>query len=524
MKTKMVNQVLNTLLLLTVFWSSCGDINSNIKEIELLPVRTGRVFQYVDYNGKIIVNPQFAHASVFNDGLALVKTTGRDGKFGFIGPDGKYVIMPTLKQATSFKEGLAWIVEESSFPVAIDNTGKPIVNLKNAESARNYSDGVAAYSILTNNGLAWGFVDKTGKSVIRPNFKECGDFSEGMCVVKSPNRTYGYIDKSGKLTIPYQFEKAEPFSNGVAAVRSNRKWGLIDKSGRYLINPSFDELMVDGNMCIVKQNYRWGWTDHNGTFIINPQFSAALPFGKGDLAPFINDRYWGYVNKKGLIVVNPQFDKAFSFQNGIAAVANGRRLGFIDQNGKFVINPQFDGISNDYLSMIYNKEHEFNLAKTDFFNISAIVDRIDVRNPEGLGPDALFSDLINKYGLTANDFNKYSSTHAIVQRENITDNSLMNLSVDADLLNNSRELDLTSTISSFHYVVALQGRARNKEQSLMDAFEQSLSGFNKLDHNAYRQYKYRKIMVFTDGTKTVEIEDKYPGVHVRILLGEPLMN
>lgn len=514
------------IIVLTIFlvWISCDNLKTDQQQHDLLPVRFGRTFQYVDNSGKIIINPQFSHASTFQDGLALVKTPGRDGKFGFIGPDGKYAIMPTLKQATSFREGLAWIVEESSYPVAIDPSGKQIINLKNAESVRAFSDGVAAFSMLTNNGLAWGFIDKVGKVVINPAFKECDDFRDGMCSVRSPNRSYGYIDKSGSMVIPFQFEKAESFSNGVAPVRINRKWGLIDKTGKYLINPYFDELIVDGDMCLVRQNYRWGWTDHNGKYIINPQFTTALPFGDGELAPFINDRYWGYVNREGLIKVNPQFDKAASFADGIAAVANGRRWGFIDENAKFLINPQFDGLSEDYLNLIYGKRPEFNLVKTDFFNIAAIVERIDVRNPECIGTEFLFADLAAKYGLTDKDFNKYTNVHNIVQKENITENALMNLSVEADLLDDKRELNMVAPIASFHYVIAMQGRGRNKEQALMDAYEQSLNGFNRLDVSQDRRYKYRKIMVFTDGSRTVEIEDKYPGIHIRILLGEPLMN
>ena len=51
---------------------------------------------------------------------------------------------------------------------------------------------------------------------------------------------YGFIDKSGKVVIEPQFDNAEPFSEGLACVEKDGKWGFIDKSGKMVIEPQFD--------------------------------------------------------------------------------------------------------------------------------------------------------------------------------------------------------------------------------------------------------------------------------------------
>ena len=51
---------------------------------------------------------------------------------------------------------------------------------------------------------------------------------------------YGFIDKSGKVVIEPQFDDAEDFSEGLAQVGKDGKWGFIDKSGKVVIEPQYD--------------------------------------------------------------------------------------------------------------------------------------------------------------------------------------------------------------------------------------------------------------------------------------------
>jgi hypothetical protein len=46
-------------------------------------------------------------------------------------------------------------------------------------------------------GGRWGFIEKTGKMVIYPQFDEAMSFANGLARVKMGGRT-GYIDAAGK--------------------------------------------------------------------------------------------------------------------------------------------------------------------------------------------------------------------------------------------------------------------------------------------------------------------------------------
>ena len=68
--------------------SSCSGGGNSRSEIKLIPVKSGKNYQYIDREGNIIINPQFKEATVFSDGMALIKTSGDEPKFGYIKEDG----------------------------------------------------------------------------------------------------------------------------------------------------------------------------------------------------------------------------------------------------------------------------------------------------------------------------------------------------------------------------------------------------------------------------------------------------
>ena len=96
---------------------------------------------------------------------------------------------------------------------------------------------------------------------------------------------------------------------------------------------------------LAKSDGKYGYIDKTGTYVINPQFEDATHFSEGLAAVKIRSGStgkWGYIDKAGKIVINPQFDDAKDFSEGLAAVRIGDNYGYIDKTGTYVINPQFD--------------------------------------------------------------------------------------------------------------------------------------------------------------------------------------
>ncbi len=485
---KRIQNVFVGMLLSSLF--ACNFIGNKTEEIKLYPVKSGENYQYIDQEGKIVINPQFSEASLFRNGLAMVRTFGENPKWGFIGEDGKFVINAIYENATVFSEDLAWVVSKNSEPLAIDTKGQVKITLKDAESVRIFRGGLAAYDVLDVSGTKWGFVDKEGKVKINPQFAGCGNFSDGKCAVQNKEGKWGYIDKDGKIIINYQFDYALDFNNGKAVVTSGEKAGVIDETGKYFINPQFTDIKIDNDIFMVEQDGKWGWCDNQGKISINPQFDDAYCFFNNDLAAVRSGENWAYVDKEGKISINPQFENALPFSGNLALVYSSEKVGFINQEGKYVINPQFDGVSNDLYHFLVNASTTYESVQTDFFNMSAITNRLKLSAPEGLSLNSKISALLNKFALNDDYFNKYSQEHAITS-EIIGNEVNLDFYVIGDFFidvpdgwYSKRVIDNNADIGGFGYKLSLSGRGYGKAKELREAIEKTLVGFTKDQNNS----------------------------------------
>jgi hypothetical protein len=161
-------------------------------------------------------------------------------------------------------------------------------------------------------GYKVGYMDRTGRVVIPPQFIEAHNFSEGLAGVRLGwgHKQYGYIDTNGKVVILPRFDYVDNFSNGLARVYLGGKWGFIDRTGKVIVP--------------VELHY-------------------AENFSEGLAGVWGTDKKWGYIDTTGKMVIPPRFDWGYNFAGGLAAVKLDKKWGFIDQHGNMVISPQFDG-------------------------------------------------------------------------------------------------------------------------------------------------------------------------------------
>jgi hypothetical protein len=103
--------------------------------------------------------------------------------------------------------------------------------------------------VPVKSGELYGYIDKEGRYVIVPQYEYADVFSNNGLLPE--NNKIGYIDTKGNKVIPAQFDKlpyeesyACPFfHDGYAVVRVGGKFGIIDKTGSYLVEPQFDGIL-----------------------------------------------------------------------------------------------------------------------------------------------------------------------------------------------------------------------------------------------------------------------------------------
>src|SRR5205807_314512 len=131
----------------------------------------------------------------------------------------------------------------------INTAGTLVIPMK-FQLADEFYEGLAAAHL----GQLSGFINHKGRFVFNAPFDVSWDFSEGLAAAEVPidqdretpckldetssytvAKKFGYIDRTGRLVIPPQWEYAGPFVDGLAAVSACDRASFIDKTGHVVI-------------------------------------------------------------------------------------------------------------------------------------------------------------------------------------------------------------------------------------------------------------------------------------------------
>jgi hypothetical protein len=198
----------------------------------------------------------------------------------------------------------------------------------------------------------YGYVDNSGKSIIRAKYDEAAYFSDGLAKVKL-NGKYGFINYMGEEVIPLKYEYAGSFNNGVVEIQLNGKYGFIDKTDKIIMAPKYDRIWAfsDGRAKVILSG-KYGFIDERYTEVIAPQYDDASAFSEGYVMVKQNDKC-GFLNYTGKLIIPLKYDGAGSFSEGLAPVKINGKYGFIDTTGKEAIPFKYDEASSFYKGTAY---------------------------------------------------------------------------------------------------------------------------------------------------------------------------
>lgn len=283
------------------------DMSDHLKVRTKLIKEGGHFVAYVPHDLRVL---QFRR---FSSGFVLAEDPGT-GKAGFIGKNGKLLGDRIYDNAEPFSEGFAavrFIDGSTTFSGMIDTAGKFVYGPFKDIGIEPFYDGLARTYRKAKQGntekLFYGLINRDFRTVLKPNYpliriggrnilarsdrsdefrwnlfdvsghlvfqfpKEVtlvdeysGDNNSfAVAVDKMPldklplfgasdNAKYGYVDRTGTFFIEPRFDSAAPFRDGVAVVtvkeenasgKIERAFGLIDKSGKYIIKPVYSQLL-----------------------------------------------------------------------------------------------------------------------------------------------------------------------------------------------------------------------------------------------------------------------------------------
>jgi len=245
----------NGKLILEVIYQKVIPINSNFFQI-VKDDKTG----FVDSTGKEILpfiydyttrDPEM-FTGYFIDGLSLI---GKDGKWGSIDTTGKIITPLKYDKLKNLGEGVFAVTDSISLPKDLNtqfyyyvhfiNKNEEIIipQLKLIGKPLRFKNGFCKImefpmEIMKQNSefATFSFINMNGKRLNIDSAIDVGDFSEGLAMIVNQNKKMGFIDTTGKTVIKCQYDIKQfnsnaQFHNGLCIVYKGDKFFFIDKKG-----------------------------------------------------------------------------------------------------------------------------------------------------------------------------------------------------------------------------------------------------------------------------------------------------
>lgn len=310
----------------------------------VLLVKTAGLWGAIDRDGKELIPPRY-EALAHDAGNDAIRAT-LNGRHAYLSLTGELLIgyseQPLLLAEHSFASSRAVFVahdDHGSQPqqALVDALGRRIGMRTFAAIRYGYPDeGLLCAKLTAGDGPRYGYINLHGDTVIPFRFAQAGNFAEGLAAAApAADGRYGYIDRRGNWQIPPFFWEAGEFHEGLASA-SGPSYPIW--LGRLFADHAADPPEVR----------RYGYIDRAGKWLIAPRFLEAMPFCEG-LAQVRLEQGWGYVDIKGRLVIAAQYHEAGSFIHGVARVARRfdgpLRWGLIDCCGRQIIPLRFDWLS-----------------------------------------------------------------------------------------------------------------------------------------------------------------------------------
>ncbi len=116
----------------------------------------------------------------------------------------------------------------------------------------------------------YGLLDAQGQTLLPCQYSTIEAYSEGLALIWSPEEGSFFVDRQGNRVFSQRFNAAYGFSEGLAAVREDDRFGYIDTSGRYVVEPAYEvaERFHNGYAIVGDKNGGFGVIDSQGRVVV----------------------------------------------------------------------------------------------------------------------------------------------------------------------------------------------------------------------------------------------------------------
>lgn len=205
--------------------------------------------------------------------------------------------------------------------------------------ARDFGEQGRVDRALVRLPSGWGFVDGSGKLVVPADYDSFGERWFGDQIQAQRNGKWGVVGADGAVLLEPKYLDARPFYGRdveLAPVRTKAGWGFVAKDGREVIAPRFADVRWFGEAGAPASDSsgKWGYIDRTGAWRIEPAFQRAQMHYKG-FAVVRLDGKAGVIDTEGKLVIPAKYRSIYGFEKGRWQAQLGDKAGLLAPDGTF---------------------------------------------------------------------------------------------------------------------------------------------------------------------------------------------
>ena len=340
----------------------------------------------IDDRGKELVSPQFIYISDFIFNLASYKSG--NNTWGFISPEG-YISKdiyadleidvdgslitsrPILFFVDAFNTknvGLKKVRLNRDGAVLIQSDESIIALPSYIYFAQNSSEGIIC---AQNSSGLWGAITCSGEQIIPFEYITIQDFKEGRSFGMDRNGKLHLLSSDGKINkILESYTRATPFVHSYANIYHKDLCGLVDKSGKVVLEPNYTEIRYSGilNSYILIEDGKEGLFNVVTGTKIAPKYKRIVSIEDDYI--LVEIPVLGTIkieaSGKSFVLHNDHVKYlpewcigGMDYENDICyAISKEGKWGIVDQDGNTICKPVFDKIVKREGNLIYTESNK----------------------------------------------------------------------------------------------------------------------------------------------------------------------
>ena len=286
---------------------------------------------------KFAIKPKFETARPFAGGHAFVC---QKGLCGVISEDGKFVVKPKYASASIPFDGTTIVSLNSEFGLVKSAIEITVISFDEIK----YIDAYGCFRVKSSG--KYGLLDKQGKPLAKCEYDyiTVGDNNTFYVAIKGKK---GLLDQLGKVIVPAEYESVAHNAYNTFLVELGGKFGLLDEQGKSLSKCEYDEVKAfEKNYFLVKLGGKLGLLDKQGRPLTKVEYDE-FKAGINNTFIFARNGKMGLLNQQGQVVVPANYDSIKADKSETYLVKLNSKYGLLDKNYKVCIEVKYDNI--DYL-------------------------------------------------------------------------------------------------------------------------------------------------------------------------------